>query len=98
MAVGSLNSTASRAACAKDNFTNCRVGNPAAVFDAAAGGVVLAYAVRGFGDGEDAIGNGISISADGTALSGSISTILTVLSCIFAGIYMCGAQPSPVCV
>ena len=27
---------------------------------------MLAYAVRGFGDGEDAIGNGISISADGT--------------------------------
>ena len=33
----------------------------------------------------------------GAALSGSISTILTVLSWIFAGIYMCGAQPSPVC-
>ena len=66
--VGSLNSTASRAACAKDNFTNCRVGNPAAVFDAASGGVVLAYVVRGFGGGvnsEDAIGNGISRSTDG---------------------------------
>jgi len=65
-AVGSLNSSASRAACAKDNFTHCRVGNPAAVFDAASGGVVLAYVVRGFSAaGEDAIGNGISISADG---------------------------------
>jgi sialidase-1 len=67
-AAGSLNSSASRAACAKDNFTNCRVGNPAAVFDAASGGVVLAYVVRGFGGGvnpEDAIGNGISRSADG---------------------------------
>lgn len=72
MAAGSLNSTASRAACARDNFTSCRVGNPAAVFDAASGGVVLAYVVRGFGypgdgadGGEDAVGNGISISADG---------------------------------
>ena len=67
-AAGSLNSSASRAACAKDNFTNCRVGNPAAVFDAASGGVVLAYVVRGFGGGvnsEDAIGNGISRSTDG---------------------------------
>ena len=33
----------------------------------------------------------------GTALSGSISTILTALSWICAGIYMCGALPSPVC-
>jgi sialidase-1 len=64
-AAGSLNSSASRAACAKDNFTNCRVGNPTAVFDAASGGVVLAYVVRGFGGGEDPIGNGISRSADG---------------------------------
>ena len=33
----------------------------------------------------------------GTSLSGPISTILTVLSWICAGIYMCGARPSPVC-
>ena len=33
----------------------------------------------------------------GTSLSGSISTILTVSSWICAGIYMCGALPSPVC-
>ena len=32
---------------------------------------------------------------DGTSLSGPISTILTVLSWICAGIYMCGALPSP---
>ena len=65
-AAGSLNSSASRAACAKDNFTNCRVGNPAAVYDAAAGGVVLAYVVRGFLAGnEDAVGNGIVVSPDG---------------------------------
>ena len=32
-----------------------------------------------------------------TALSGSISTILTILSWISAGIYMCGALSSPVC-
>jgi len=71
-AVGSLNSSASRAACAKDNFTDCRVGNPAAVFDAASGGVVLSYVVRGFGGGvndEDAIGNGIIRSADGKTWS-----------------------------
>ena len=35
--------------------------------------------------------------ATGTSLSGSLSTILTVLSWICAGIYMCGALPSPVC-
>ena len=29
--------------------------------------------------------------------SGSLSTVLTVLSWICAGIYMCGALPSPVC-
>ena len=33
----------------------------------------------------------------GTSLSGSISTILTILSWISAGIYMCGALPSPGC-
>ena len=33
----------------------------------------------------------------GTSLSGSNSTILTILSWICAGIYMCGARPSPVC-
>ena len=33
----------------------------------------------------------------GTSLSGSISTILTVLSWICVGIHMCKALPSPVC-
>ena len=33
----------------------------------------------------------------GTSLSGSISTILTIWSWICAGVYMCGALPSPVC-
>ena len=33
----------------------------------------------------------------GTSLSGPISTILTVLGWICAGMYMCGALPSPVC-
>ena len=33
----------------------------------------------------------------GTALSGSISTVLTGLSWICAGICMCEALPSPVC-
>ena len=32
-----------------------------------------------------------------TSLSGPISTILTVLSWVCAGIYMCGALPCPVC-
>ena len=34
---------------------------------------------------------------NGTSLSGPISTILTVLSWICAGICMCGALPSHVC-
>ena len=34
---------------------------------------------------------------EGTSLSGLVSTILTSLSWICAGIYMCGALPSPVC-
>ena len=34
---------------------------------------------------------------EGRSLSGSISTMLTVLSWICAGIYMCGARASPVC-
>ena len=33
----------------------------------------------------------------GTALPGPISTVLTGLSWICMGIYMCGAPPSPVC-
>ena len=33
----------------------------------------------------------------GTALSGPISTLLTVLSWIYVGIHMCKALPSPVC-
>ena len=33
----------------------------------------------------------------GTSLSGSLSTILTVLCWICAGIYMCGVLPSPAC-
>ena len=40
---------------------------------------------------------GLVCLVHGTSLSGSISTILTVLSWSFAGIYMCGALPSPVC-
>ena len=36
-------------------------------------------------------------AAPGTSLSGSVSTILTALSWICAGICMCGALPSPVC-
>ena len=43
------------------------------------------------------VGNTSSDELTGTALSGSISTVLTVLSWICAGIYMCGALPSPVC-
>ena len=41
--------------------------------------------------------NQVTVVLRGTALSGSISTILTVLRWIYAGIYMCGAGPSPVC-
>ena len=64
-ATGALNTSAARAACAKDNFTSCRVGNPTAVWDSVSGEVVLAYIVRGFGAREDGIGNGIIRSVDG---------------------------------
>ena len=39
----------------------------------------------------------IARAADGTALSGPIFTVLTVLSWIYVGIHMCKALPSPVC-
>ena len=55
----------SAAGAATDNFTDCRVGNPAAVYDAVSGVVMLAFVVRGFGAGEDPIGNGICRSTDG---------------------------------
>ena len=42
--------------------------------------------VAGVGDGEE-----------GTSLSGSVSTTLTVWSWIRMSIRMCGALPSPVC-
>jgi sialidase-1 len=64
-AAGSLNSSAARASCTKTNFTGCRVGNPAAVWDSASSEVLLAYVVRGFGAGEDPIGNGITRSRGG---------------------------------
>ena len=37
------------------------------------------------------------VSSWGTSLSGPISTVLTILSWICAGICMCGTLPSPVC-
>lgn len=65
-AAGSLNTSAARKACAADNFTSCRVGNPAAVWDSASNEVVLAYVVLGQQRGYHPIGNGISRgSADG---------------------------------
>ena len=41
--------------------------------------------------------HGAVLSGTGTSLSGSISTISTVLSWVCVGIPMCGAMPSPVC-
>ena len=41
------------------------------------------------------VSNVVEKAKMGTSLSGPISTILTVLSWICAGIYMCGALPSP---
>jgi sialidase-1 len=61
---GALDTPESRAACAAKR-TFCRVGNPAAVFDASRGRVVLVYALRGFGPRQDNVGNAISTSADG---------------------------------
>ena len=64
-AAGALNTSAARAACAKDNFTSCRAGNPAAVWDSSSSEVVLAYVVLGFAAGYHPLGNGVSRSPDG---------------------------------
>ena len=64
---------------------------------------VDANAVNADGDGSKAtpfatLEAGVAAAAaEGTSLSGSISTILTILSWIYAGIYMCRALPSLVC-
>jgi len=57
-AAGSENSTTARESC-KANRTSCRASNPTVTYDEATGEIVLIYVVRGFGSGEDAIGNGI---------------------------------------
>lgn len=91
-AAGSLDTPAARAACAKDNFTSCRVGNPAVVWDDASAEVVLAYIVLGFGDGYHPIGNGISRSADGGKTWGKPSDV----SASFAGSAgMIAGMPGP---
>ena len=59
-------------------------------FDANASGTL-------FGDAVGAVVLKRLEDAERTSLSGSISTILTILSWICAGIYMCGALPSPAC-
>ena len=45
--------------------TDCRAGNPAAVYNASSGEVVLVYVLRGFDQGGDDIGNGMTVSSDG---------------------------------
>jgi len=91
-AAGSLDSPAARAACAKDNFTSCRVGNPAVVWDNTSAEVVLAYIVLGFGDGYHPIGNGISRSSDGGKTWGKPTDV----SASFAGSTgMIAGMPGP---
>ena len=53
------------ASCTKANITSCRAGNPAALFDSATDEIVLLYVARGFGSGEDPVGNGMVKSSDG---------------------------------
>ena len=63
-AAGSLDTPAARVACAA-NHTSCRVGNPAAVYDEVRQRVVLLHVLRGFGEGEAAVGTGLVTSVDG---------------------------------
>lgn len=63
-AAGSLDTPAARAACAASR-TSCRVGNPAVVYDEVRQRVVLLHVLRGFVEGEDAVGTGLVTSADG---------------------------------
>ena len=81
--------------------------------NAVPGGPVAASAHGGAGDtGGFSLGDRVTVDGragtgtvrfvgrhhdDGMAHFGSISTILTALSWICAGIHMCGALPSPVC-
>ena len=52
-------------ACTEKNITSCRSGNPAAVYDSGSSTVVLLYVARGFGSGEDPVGNGMVRSSSG---------------------------------
>ena len=63
-AAGHMDTPQARQACAT-NRTSCRVGNPAAVYDAESGAVTLIYAIRGFDAGQDDLGNGMVKSTDG---------------------------------
>ena len=62
-AAGATDSPAVRKACAAD-ITACRVGNPAAVYDAFKKRIIVIFAIRGFQGGEDAIGMGMVTSSD----------------------------------
>ena len=62
-AAGSTNSSAARKACTAD-CTKCRASNPAVVYDTIRERIVMIVALRGFGAGEDAIGNGLATSSD----------------------------------
>ncbi|KAL1515325.1 hypothetical protein AB1Y20_001956 [Prymnesium parvum] len=65
-AAGAEDTPAARAACARRRLA-CRAANPAAVYDGVRGRVALVYVLRGFGEGEDALGNAMVTSADGGA-------------------------------
>ena len=63
-AAGHKDTPEAREAC-KQSRTLCRAGNPAVTFDAIANEIVLVYVLRGYGHGEDAVGNAMVRSADG---------------------------------
>lgn len=63
-AAGATDTPDHRKECAAD-ATRCRVGNPAAVYDAISQRVILLFALRSFAAGEAAIGTGLATSSDG---------------------------------
>ena len=63
-AAGHIDTPAARRECLA-SLESCRAGNPAAVFDAVTGKILLFYIIRGYGHGEDGVGNGMVSSDDG---------------------------------
>ena len=87
-AAGATDTPANRAACAA-NATRCRGGNPAVVFDAHTKQIVLVLILRGFGPGEDAVGNAMVTSADGGKTWSDVSDLSSMWGAAK------GASPGP---